>query len=39
MDYKNSKIYKIVNDNIPNKVYYGSTCSTLTRRLYWHKKK
>ena len=37
MDYKNSKIYKIVNDNIPNKVYYGSTCSTLTKRLFWHK--
>jgi len=38
MDYKNSKIYKIVNDNIPNKVYYGSTCSTLTKRLYQHKR-
>lgn len=36
-NYSKAKIYKIVNDNIPNKVYYGSTCSSLSRRLYQHK--
>jgi hypothetical protein len=36
MDYKNSKIYKLVGGGL---TYYGSTCSTLTRRLCGHKSK
>jgi hypothetical protein len=35
MDYKNGKIYKLVGGGL---TYYGSTCSTLTRRLCLHKK-
>jgi hypothetical protein len=34
MDYKNGKIYKLVGGGL---TYYGSTCSTLTRRLCGHK--
>lgn len=34
--YENSKIYKLYN-NISNDVYYGSTCSALSRRLSEHK--
>ena len=37
LDYKEGKIYKIYNDEIPDKVYYGSTCNTLVKRLYNHK--
>ena len=33
--YQNSKIYKIVCQET-NEVYYGSTCQTLTQRLYQH---
>ena len=33
--YQQSKIYKIVCQEI-NEVYYGSTCQTLTQRLYQH---
>tara|TARA_R110000787_G_C13191943_1_gene423088 strand:- start:73 stop:570 length:498 start_codon:yes stop_codon:yes gene_type:complete len=36
VNYQNGKIYKIVNDEL-NLTYYGSTCSTLTRRLSAHK--
>ena len=36
MDYKNGKIYKIVSDNT-DKIYIGSTCSPLAKRLYEHK--
>jgi len=36
VNYQNAKIYKIVNDEL-NLTYYGSTCSTLTRRLSSHK--
>ncbi len=36
MDYNNGKIYKIVS-NQTDKVYYGSTCSPLFKRLYQHK--
>lgn len=36
MDYKNGKIYKLVSNN-SDKVYYGSTCSPLCKRLYGHK--
>tara|TARA_R110000744_G_scaffold85603_2_gene167253 strand:- start:1385 stop:1855 length:471 start_codon:yes stop_codon:yes gene_type:complete len=35
-NYKNSKIYKIVNDEL-NLTYYGSTVSSLSRRLGHHK--
>lgn len=35
--YQKSKIYKLYNDNIPNKVYYGSTTQLLSKRLYQHK--
>jgi len=38
MDYKNSKIYKIVNDENDN-FYIGSTCSTLVKRMYAHRMK
>ena len=37
IDYQQGKIYKIYNDDIPDKVYYGSTCNTLVKRLYKHK--
>ena len=37
MDYKNGKIYKITNC-IDDEVYIGSTCTTLTKRWYEHKK-
>jgi len=36
VNYQNGKIYKIVNDEL-NLTYFGSTCSTLTRRLSAHK--
>jgi len=36
MDYQNGRVYQILN-NIDNDVYVGSTCSTLTKRLSWHK--
>ena len=36
--YQNAKIYKIINDNIPNKVYYGSTVQPLYKRFFQHKK-
>ena len=38
MDYKNAKIYKLVNDEL-NLTYYGSTCTALHKRLYQHKSK
>ena len=38
MDYKNAKIYKLVNDEL-NLTYYGSTCTALHKRLYQHKHK
>jgi group I intron endonuclease len=36
MNYENSKIYKLVND-IDDKIYVGSTATTLAKRLYGHK--
>ena len=36
-NYQNSMIYKIVNDEMPNMVYYGSTCNTLRQRFSEHK--
>ena len=36
VNYENGKIYKIVNDEL-NLTYYGSTCSTLSRRLSCHR--
>jgi hypothetical protein len=39
LNYQFSKIYKIVNDEMPNLVFYGSTCNVLSSRLYQHKKK
>tara|TARA_R110002153_G_scaffold20593_5_gene69762 strand:+ start:274 stop:822 length:549 start_codon:yes stop_codon:yes gene_type:complete len=38
-DYQNAKIYKIINDEMPDKVYYGSTCNTFAKRLSSHKTK
>ena len=38
LDYKNGKIYKLVN-NIDDKIYVGSTCTTLVKRKHEHKKK
>ena len=35
--YANSKVYKLV-DKYTNHFYIGSTTSTLSQRLYWHKK-
>lgn len=35
--YENSKIYKLVNDEMPGMVYYGSTYNTLVKRLSKHK--
>jgi len=37
MDYQNGKIYKIWSPST-DKVYIGSTCSTLVKRLYGHRK-
>ena len=37
-NYQNCKIYKIINDAIPDKVYYGHTVSRLSDRLSQHKK-
>ena len=36
MDYKNGKIYKLVNDEL-GLTYYGSTCTELRKRLWAHK--
>jgi len=36
-DYKQAKIYRIVNDSIPDKVYYGSTCQKLSMRMSTHR--
>jgi group I intron endonuclease len=36
MDYKNGKIYKLLN-TITDDIYVGSTCSPLLKRLYGHK--
>ena len=38
MDYKNGKIYSI-RSHQTDKVYFGSTCSPLAKRLYEHKNK
>ena len=38
VNYKNGKIYKLVNDEL-NLTYYGSTCDELRKRLYGHKTK
>ena len=38
VNYKNGKIYKLVNDEL-NLTYYGSTCNELRKRLYGHKTK
>ena len=35
--YENSKIYKLINNEMPNMVYYGSTSQSLTNRLSTHK--
>ena len=36
-NYKNGKIYKLINNEMPDKIYYGSTIQTLKKRLYKHK--
>lgn len=38
VNYKNGKIYKLIN-SINIKIYIGSTCNKLSRRLYEHKQK
>ena len=37
INYQNAKIYKLVNDEMPGLVYYGSTCNTFAKRLCSHK--
>jgi len=37
IDYKNGKIYKIINDT-SDMIYIGSTCDDLHKRFYAHKK-
>ncbi len=37
VNYQNGKIYKIINDSMPNMVYYGSTCNTFAKRMGQHK--
>ena len=37
VNYKNGKIYKLISDQT-DKIYIGSTCSELHKRLYQHKK-
>jgi len=39
LNYEKSKIYKIVSDEQPGLVFYGSTCNVLSSRLFQHKKK
>ena len=36
-DYQKGKIYKIVNDEMPNLVYYGSTIQTLCQKMTTHR--
>ena len=36
-DYQQGKIYKLINHELPNLVYYGSTTQTLNKRLQCHK--
>lgn len=36
-DYQKAKIYRIINDNIPGKVYYGSTTQPLSIRMGKHR--
>jgi hypothetical protein len=36
-NYNNSKIYKIINSELPNLIYYGSTTQTLKSRFNKHK--
>ena len=38
-DYQQAKIYRIVNDSMPGKVYYGSTCQKLSMRMASHRLK
>ena len=37
IDYQKAKIYRIVNDTIPDMVYYGSTCQNLSTRMAGHR--
>ena len=37
-DYQKAKIYRIINDNMPGKVYYGSTCQKLGARMASHRR-
>tara|TARA_R110000803_G_scaffold32014_3_gene70873 strand:- start:858 stop:1403 length:546 start_codon:yes stop_codon:yes gene_type:complete len=37
VDYQKSQIYKIINDALPDLVYYGSTSNTLSKRFGQHK--
>ena len=37
VNYQEGKIYKIINDKMPNLVYYGSTCNTFHKRMAQHK--
>ena len=36
-NYKEAKIYKIINDEMPGLVYYGSTCNNFSKRMCQHK--
>lgn len=37
VNYQNSKIYKLINDELPDKIYIGSTTRKLSLRLAEHK--
>ena len=37
IDYQKGKIYKVVNDELPDQVYYGSTTRQLSSRLAEHR--
>jgi len=37
VNYKNGKIYKLINHSMPDIVYYGSTTQKLCNRLTGHK--
>ena len=37
MKYQNGKIYRLINNEMPDLVYYGSTCTELRKRLWGHK--
>jgi esterase/lipase superfamily enzyme len=39
VNYKNSKIYKLVSNKNKNQIYVGTTTQKLTGRISWHRRK